>query len=72
MLHAQHDAENVGVEYRGIGFCALSSDLAALTFGACIVYRDIEAAKPCDSLIDQRADLILLADIGVDEFGLRP
>jgi hypothetical protein len=31
---------------------------------------DIEAAKPRDGLVDQRADVILLADVGVDELGL--
>ena len=32
---------------------------------------DIETAKPCDGLVDQRAHVILLADVGVDELGLR-
>jgi hypothetical protein len=27
---------------------------------------DIETAKPCDGLVDQRAHVILLADVGVD------
>jgi hypothetical protein len=32
---------------------------------------NVETAKPCDGLVDQSADLILLADVGVDELGLR-
>jgi hypothetical protein len=32
---------------------------------------DIETAKPCDGLVDQGADVIVLADVGVDELGLR-
>src|SRR6202165_3448035 len=32
---------------------------------------DIETAKPRDRLVDQGADVILLADVGVDELGLR-
>jgi hypothetical protein len=32
---------------------------------------DIEMAKPRDRLVDQGADVIVLADVGVDELGLR-
>src|ERR1700694_4581826 len=32
---------------------------------------DIETAKPRDRLVDQGADVIVLADVGVDELGLR-
>jgi hypothetical protein len=32
---------------------------------------DIETAKPRDRLVDQGADVIFLADVGVDELGLR-
>jgi hypothetical protein len=31
---------------------------------------DIETAKPCDGLIDQSANVIFLAVVGVDELGL--
>src|SRR4029077_394622 len=44
---------------------------ASLAFGASVVHRDIETAKPCDGLVDQSADVILLADVGVDELGFR-
>jgi len=71
VLHTQNDAENIGVERRGIACRGLVRDRAALALGAGIVHRDIEAAKACDGLVDQRADVILLADIGVDELGLR-
>ncbi len=71
MLHAQDHAENIGVERRGIACRGLVGDRANLAFGAGIVDRDIETAKPCDGLVDQGADVILLADVGVDELGLR-
>jgi hypothetical protein len=32
---------------------------------------DIETAKPRDLLVDQGADVIVLADVGVDELGFR-
>ena len=32
---------------------------------------DIETAKPRDRLVDQGADVIVLADVGVDKLGLR-
>src|SRR5882724_344878 len=71
VLHAQDHAENIRVERRGIALGGLVRDRANLAFGAGIVHRDIETAKPCDGLVDQRADVILLADVGVDELGLR-
>ena len=71
VLHAQDYAENIGVERRGVAFRGLVRDRANLAFGAGIVHRDIEAAKPCDGLVDQSADVIVLADIGVDELGFR-
>ena len=62
---------NVGLERRGKAFRGLVRDRTNLAFGGGIVHRDIETAKPCDGLIDQGADIILSANIGVDEFGLR-
>src|SRR3984893_8855437 len=59
------------VERRGIAFRGLVRDRANLAFGASIVHCDIETAKPCDGLVDQSADVILLADVGVDELCLR-
>jgi hypothetical protein len=32
---------------------------------------DIEASEPCDRFVDQRTDVILLANVSVDELGLR-
>src|SRR3981189_425910 len=49
----------------------LVRDRANLAFGASIVHRDMQTAKPCCGLVDQSADVILLADVGVDELGLR-
>ena len=71
MLHAQDHAENIRVEGRGVAFRGLVGDRANLAFGAGVVHRDIEAAKPCDGLVDQSADVIVLAHVGVDELGLR-
>src|SRR3981189_1707558 len=71
VLHAQDYAENVGLERRGKAFRGLVRDQADLAFGGGVVHRDIETAKPCDGLVDQSADLILLADVGVDALGLR-
>src|SRR3984893_4001252 len=71
VLHAQDHAENIRVERRSIAFRGLVRDRANLAFGAGIVHRDIETAKPCDGLVDQSADVILLADVSVDELGLR-
>jgi hypothetical protein len=41
-----------------------------LSFGCGIVHSDVQTAEPRDGLIDHRADVILLANVGVDEFGL--
>jgi hypothetical protein len=71
VLHAQNHTENIRVERRGIAFRGLLRNRANLAFGASIVQRDIETAKPCDGFVDQCADVTLLADIGVDELGLR-
>ena len=71
VLHAQDHAENVGLERRGKAFRGLIRDRADLAFGAGIVHRDIETAKPFDGLVDQSADVIVLADVGVDELGFR-
>src|ERR1700731_3385237 len=51
-------------------FRGLVRDRADLAFGA-VAHRDIETAKPYDGLVDQSVDVILLADVGVDELGLR-
>ena len=69
VLHAQDHAENIRVERRGIAFRGLVRDRANLAFGAGIVHRDIETAKPCDGLVDQVADFIVAANVGLDEGG---
>ena len=66
------DPENIGVERGGIAFRGLVRDRTNLALGAGIVHCDIETTKPRDRLVDQSADVILLADVGVDELGLRP
>ena len=69
VLHAQNHAENIRVERRGVAFRSLVRDRADLAFGASIVHRNIGTTKPCYGLVDQSADIILLADIGGDELG---
>src|SRR6266403_3603380 len=71
VLHAQDHAENVGLERRGKAFRGLVRDRTNLAFGGGVVHRDIETAKPCDGLVYHGANVILLADVGVDELGLR-
>src|SRR6202051_4285561 len=71
MLHAQDHAKNVGLERRGKAFRTLVRDRAARTFGGGVVHRDIETAKPRDGLVDHGANVIFLADVGIDELGLR-
>jgi DNA-binding transcriptional LysR family regulator len=74
VLHAQNHAKNVCVERRGKAFGSLIGDRADLALSGGVVHRDIETPKPCDCLVDhdQSADIIFLADVGVDELGLRP
>src|ERR1700733_5168367 len=71
VLHAQDHAENVGLERRCKAFGGLVRDRADRTFGGGIVHGDIETAEPRNGLVDHGADVIFLADVGVDELGLR-
>src|SRR5581483_8067166 len=66
----QDHAENIRVERRGIAFRGLLRDRADLAFGAGIVHRDVETAKPCDDLVDQVAHFIVVANVGLDEGGV--
>jgi hypothetical protein len=70
MLHAQDDAEHVGVEGGGIALGGLFGNRAGLAFGAGIVDRDVKPSKAGDGAIDQISDIVLMPDIGADEFGL--
>jgi hypothetical protein len=71
VLHAEDHAENIGVERRGIAFCSLVGDRTELAFGAGVVDRDIETAELCDGPVGQCVNVVLVADVGVDELGLR-
>src|ERR1700730_3298410 len=71
VLSAQDHAETIPIEGRRVGFGRLFGHGAGFAFSTGIVHRDIETAKPCDGLVDQSADVILLADVSVDELGLR-
>jgi hypothetical protein len=71
VLHAQDHAENIGLERRSKAFRGLIRDRTDLPFGRSVVDRDIETAKPRDGLVDHGANLVFLADVGVDELGFR-
>jgi hypothetical protein len=69
VLHAQDHAENICVERRGIAFRRLVCDRAGLALGAGIVHRDIQAPEALDRPIDETADIVVFAHIGLHEFG---
>jgi hypothetical protein len=71
VLHAQYHPENVGLERCGKAFRGLVRDRTNLAFSGGIVHRNVEAAEPCDGLIDHGADVILLANVCIDELGFR-
>ena len=71
VLHAEQRAEHIGVEGGGIAFRGLVRDRAGSAFGAGIVHCNIEAPEALDGPVDQGADVIFLADVGIDELGLR-
>jgi len=70
MLQAEHDAQHIGLERVGIGFDRRLGQRTGLAFGAGIVDGDIEPAEAGHGLVDQGADIRLVADIGPDELGL--
>ena len=39
--------------------------------GACIVDRDVEAAKAPDGVIDELTDIFLMANVGSNKFSFR-
>jgi hypothetical protein len=70
VLHAEDHAENVSVKRRGKALRRLIGDRANLTFGAGIVYGDIERAKACNGLVDQSPNVVVLTNIPVDKLRL--
>ncbi len=70
MLHAEQDAEDVGVEDSGVGLGRLGGDGAGRALGAGVVNGDIEPAEALDCAVDEAADVVLAADVGGDEVGL--
>ncbi len=70
VLHAEEDAEDVGVEDGGVGLGGLVGDGAGFAFGAGVVDGDVEAAEALDGAVDEAADVVLAADVGGDEFGV--
>jgi len=63
---------NIGLERRGKAFGCLLRDQTAIGLRfAALFHRYIETTKSCDGLVDHGADVVLLADVGFDELGLR-
>ena len=71
MNEASFDATNTMPSATSSETRGLVRDRADGTFGRGVVHGDIEASKPRDGLVDHIADVILLADVGVDERGFR-
>jgi hypothetical protein len=72
VLQAEQGAEHVGVKHRGIALGGLLGHRPRLAFRAGIVDCGIEAAKPRDRPVYERAHILLAADIGADEVRLDP
>jgi hypothetical protein len=70
VLHAQENAEYVGVERRGVAIFRLIGHDARLALGAGIVDGNVEPSEFCDSLVDEVADLFVAAHVGANEFSL--
>ena len=70
MLHAEKRAENVGVEGGRVALGGLFGNEAALPFSPSVVHRCIEAPEAGDGLVDQVADIFIVAHVGPPEFGL--
>jgi hypothetical protein len=66
----QH-AEDIGIEGRGVALRGLVGNRAGLAFGAGVVDGDVEAAEPGDGLVDELADVVLVADVGTHELSFR-
>jgi hypothetical protein len=68
MLHAEQRAEHVGVEGGGIRVGGLLRHRARLAFGAGVVDRCVQAAEARDGPIDQFPHVVLVANVGAEEF----
>jgi hypothetical protein len=68
MFQAQHDTEHVRVERCGVSFSGLFRKRAGLTFRASVVHRYVEAAEARNGFVDERANVIVLANVCLDEF----
>jgi hypothetical protein len=67
MLHAQYRTEDIGIECRRVAFRGLLGHRAGLTFGTCVVDRDVEPAKSLDGSIDQASHLFFVTHVGADK-----
>jgi hypothetical protein len=70
VLHAQDYAEDIGVERRGKTFCGLVRDRADLPLGGGVIDRNIETTKSRDGLVNHGANIIFLANVGLNELSL--
>src|SRR3984893_7979293 len=63
MLHAQKCAKNVGIEGGRVALGGLLRNGTGLAFGSGGVYSHIQATEARDSLIDEAAHIIFMADV---------
>jgi hypothetical protein len=70
VLQAEDHTKDIGVESGGIGLRSLIDERAGLSFRAGVIHCDINTAKSFDGLIDQLPDIILMADIRLNELSL--
>src|ERR1700687_5937718 len=68
MLHAQEHAEHVGIEGGGVTLRGLFGDRAGRALGAGVIDVNVEAAELRDGLADQILHVVLVADVGANEF----
>src|SRR5882724_9190747 len=70
VLHAEQRTQDVCIERRGIGFCSLFRHRGGCAFGSGAIDGSIQTTKARDSLVDQAAHVVLVAHVGMQEFGL--
>ncbi len=72
MLHAEQQAEDIGVEDGGVALCGLFGDGAGVAFRAGIVDGNVEPAEASNRLVDKVRNFRIVADIGLDKRRVRP
>jgi hypothetical protein len=67
---AEQRAEHIGIKHGGIALRRLLGDRAWMALGAGIVDCHVKPPEALDGLIDQVPHVVVMADIGADEFSL--